>query len=77
MKKPITREKLLKDITDFCNKWQISWTNFGVLAVNDSALVCRMQQGRSPTLERIELIYDFMEMFEAVKAKELAEDLYA
>lgn len=60
-KKPITRDKLLKDISNFCRENSISFTEFGSRALADPGFYTRLKKGRSPTLERIEKVYDFMD----------------
>ncbi len=58
--KPLSHAQLIRDITDFCRESDISLTEFGHRALNDGAFVGRLKQGKSPTLERIERVYDWM-----------------
>jgi hypothetical protein len=60
MNKPLTRAQILKDIRLFCKSNAISTTEFGVRALNDSSFYGRLSNGKSPTLDRIERVYNFM-----------------
>ncbi len=67
--KPLSHAQLLKDIDDFCRWAELSATEFGRQALNDSAFVGRLKLGKSPTLERIERVYDWMASHGAAEAK--------
>lgn len=58
--KPITHAQFLKDVEDFCQRQGMSTTEFGTRALNDSAFFGRLAKGNSPTLDRIERVYDFI-----------------
>lgn len=58
--KPITHEQFLADVKDFCRLYGISERNIGLRALNDTAFVGRIRAGKSPTLVRVEAVYDFM-----------------
>lgn len=61
MEKPISREKMIADIDKFCGEFGLSPTDFGIQALNDSAFYGRLVSGKSPTLDRIERVYEFMQ----------------
>ena len=56
----MSRQKLIKDIRAFCEVKKISTTEFGKRAVNDSAFFGRLDRGASPTLDRVERLYEYM-----------------
>lgn len=64
MKKPLTAQRFLKDVRAFCKKYKISPRDVGVRALNDTAFFGRLERGKSPTLLRVERVYDFMIAYE-------------
>jgi hypothetical protein len=62
--KPITAQLFRKDVDEFCKKYDLSRREVGVKALNDSAFFLRLQQEKSPTLARVERVYDFMIEYE-------------
>lgn len=69
IKKPLTQEQFLQDVTAFCDKYKISRRDVGVKALNDTAFFGRLLRGKSPTLNRIERVYDFMIDYERSRNK--------
>jgi hypothetical protein len=57
---PITRQKLINDIEEYCSRHNISTSEFGRQVFKDSSFYGRVIRGRSPTLERIEMVYNFI-----------------
>lgn len=64
MKKPLTHEKFLLDVEAFCVRHGLPDRQFGLNAANDTALLHRLRSGISPTLSRVEQVYDFMITYE-------------
>ncbi len=66
MHKPLTRKNIVKDIEAFCAKHGLTPTEFGLKALNDGSFFGRLNKAdRSPTLERIERVYEFMDKHDA------------
>lgn len=62
--KPISAQSFRKDVDDFCKTHKLSRRDVGVKALNDSAFFLRLQKEKSPTLARVERVYDFMIEYE-------------
>ena len=62
--KPITHQAFICDVVEFCRKHNFSERRIGVEALNDSSFFLRIKSGKSPTLQRVERIYDFMIKYE-------------
>jgi len=62
--KPISAQSFRKDVDDFCKRHKLSRRDVGVQALNDSAFFLRLQKEKSPTLARVERVYDFMIEYE-------------
>jgi len=69
--KPITAEQFLEDVVDFCDNNKMSFRDVGVLALNDTAFFGRLRDSKSPTLARIERVYDFMISYEAERQEKI------
>lgn len=65
MKKPISRSKFKEDMKNFCALHKMNVTEFGLRALGDGSFIGRFEKGTSPTLDRIERVYDFMCNFQA------------
>lgn len=59
-KKPLTHSEFLCDMEMFCVTFGVSERELGRASVNDTALVLRVRSGKSPTLSRVEQVYQFM-----------------
>jgi len=53
-------EQLLREIDDFCRRWDISNTEFGVKATNDRSLVGAIKRGRDLRVSTVDRIRRFM-----------------
>lgn len=62
--KPITADKFRSDVEAFCKKYKMSRRDVGVRSLNDPAFFLRIQKEKSPTLARVERVYDFMIAYE-------------
>jgi hypothetical protein len=58
--KPITHESFLSDIECFQKLYSLPDRDIGRLALNDTAFLLRIRAGKSPTLARVEKVYEFM-----------------
>ena len=58
--KPITHQQFLDDVQSFCRVYAMSEREIGLSALKDTAFVGRIRAGRSPTLARVEAVYEFM-----------------
>lgn len=62
--KRISHAEFLFDIEMFCSKYRMTARDLGIGALNDTAFVGRIRAGKSPTLQRVERVYDFMIAYE-------------
>lgn len=65
MKKPISHSSFLRDVEGFIARHGLSERTLGIEALNDPAFLNRLRHGKSPTLARIEAVYDWMILHEA------------
>ena len=62
--KPLTHDKFVSDMNEFCRATGMAKSELGFQAINDRAFYLKVVRGNSPTLQRIERIYDFMVKYE-------------
>jgi hypothetical protein len=55
------RAQIIEEIESFCRENKISTTDLGLRALKDGSFFGRLKKGdRSPTIDRVERLYDFM-----------------
>ena len=63
-----TQKELIDRIEQFCLRHDIAHTRFGRGAVNNPAFLRQLRDGKSPTLETLNKLSDFMERTDAEAA---------
>lgn len=63
IEKPLTHAKFISDVERFCDRYGFASRDIGKAALNDTAFLTRIKAGKSPTLARIEKVYDYMAAF--------------
>ncbi len=67
-------EQLLIEIEDFCERWDISVTEFGLKSLNDRSLVTGIRRGRDLRLSTVDKIRRFMAMCDKIGRIESLDD---
>lgn len=62
--KPLSHNDLIRDIERFCSDNKFAVSELGYQALKDRAFYMKVKRGLSPTLQRIERVYDFMVAYE-------------
>lgn len=68
--KPLSHQAFVADFEDFCSTHKIALSELGFRALKDRAFYLKLKRGHSPTLQRIERVYDFMIDFERARGLE-------
>lgn len=58
--KPLSQAEFIFDMEVFCGRHGMAVSELGFRALKDRAFYSKIQKGLSPTLHRIERVYDFM-----------------
>lgn len=72
-----TREKLLAEIEEFCEKHGLKDTAFGLQSVNDPALIMDLRNGRSVRLDTADRLRAFMAAYKPVRRPKKAAASHA
>lgn len=59
-----TGAEFLEDIQSFCKQYDMAVTRFGMLAMNNGAMVNHLRNGRTVTLETARKTYVFMKEYD-------------
>lgn len=65
--KRLTHAEFIRDIEAFSAMNGVALSEIGFQAINDRAFYSKVKKGLSPTLQRVERIYDFMIEFETTR----------
>ena len=65
--KRLTHEEFVRDIEAFSALNGLALSEIGFQALKDRAFYLKLKKGLSPTLQRVERVYDFMIEFEAAR----------